>query len=307
VTVERDGYFPKEFEFNTVGFYEERTFTSDMYLEKAPSEDTETRTVVINEPIRLNNIYYDFDDDKILLDAEKDLEAIMGLMDAYPTMVIELSSHTDAQGNDSYNERLSQRRAQSAVDWLISAGIDPDRMEAVGYGENQILNKCTNGVRCTDDEHRFNRRTEFKIIAGPTSIEIRQEVLPGDEKKKLGTSSTLNLNPAVADIAELTFDEELVDFGEVERGEKRVHTFYFENTGNVDVEIDLVSSCDCTTIDWPEGKKIRSGERDSLHATFDSTEKEESETVDIDVILVNTDKNGNPIFYTVRYKFVLIQ
>jgi len=183
VTVERDGYFPKEFEFNTVGFYEERTFTSDIYLEKAPSDDTETRTIVINEPIRLNNIYYDFDDDKILSDAEKDLEVIMNLMDDYPTMVIELSSHTDAQGNDRYNERLSQRRAQSAVDWLIRSGIDPDRMEAVGYGENQILNRCVNGVRCTDDEHRFNRRTEFKIIAGPTSIEIKKEVLPGAEKK----------------------------------------------------------------------------------------------------------------------------
>jgi len=183
VTVERDGYYPKEFEFNTVGFYEERTFTSDIYLEKAPSEDSGTRTIVINEPIRLNNIYYDFDDDKILQDAEKDLEVILDLMDDYPDMVIELSSHTDAQGNDGYNERLSQRRAQSAVDWLISAGIDPDRMEAVGYGENQILNRCVNGVRCTDDEHRFNRRTEFKIIAGPTSIEIKQETLPDSQKK----------------------------------------------------------------------------------------------------------------------------
>ena len=183
VTVERDGYYPKEFEFNTVGFYDERTFTSDIYLEKDPSAESDTRTIVINEPIRLSNIYYDFDDDKILLDAEKDLETIMNLMDEYPTMVIELSSHTDAQGNDKYNERLSQRRAQSAVDWLISTGIDPDRMEAVGYGENQILNQCKNGVRCTDDEHRFNRRTEFKIIAGPTSIEIKKEILPGVEKK----------------------------------------------------------------------------------------------------------------------------
>ena len=96
-------------------------------------------------------------------------------------MVIELSSHTDAQGNDNYNQRLSQRRAQSAVDWLIDNGIDPDRLRAVGYGETQILNRCRNGVKCTDDEHRFNRRTEFKIIEGPTSIEIKKEVL--DEKK----------------------------------------------------------------------------------------------------------------------------
>ena len=183
VTVERDGYFPKEFTFNTVGKYEQETFKAPVYLEKAPSAEPETRTITINEPIRLNNIYYDFDDDKILPDAEQDLEIILDLMDEYPEMVIELSSHTDAQGNDSYNQRLSQRRAQSAVDWLISHGIDPDRMQAVGYGEEIILNQCVNGVRCTDDEHRFNRRTEFKIIAGPTSIEIKKEVLPDDQKK----------------------------------------------------------------------------------------------------------------------------
>ena len=152
-------------------------------MEKAPTAEPETRTITINEPIRLNNIYYDLDDDKILLDAEQDLEVILDLMDEYPTMVIELSSHTDAQGTDGYNQRLSQRRAQSAVDWLIGNGVNPDRMQAVGYGETQILNRCVNGVKCTDDQHRFNRRTEFKIIAGPTSIEIKQEVLPDGQKK----------------------------------------------------------------------------------------------------------------------------
>ena len=180
VTVEREGYFPQDFTFNTVGMLE-GTKREDVYLEKAPSAEPDTRVITINEPIRLNNIYYDFDDDKILPDAEQDLQVLLDLMDEYPDMVIELSSHTDAQGPDRYNERLSQRRAQSAVDWLINNGIDPERLRAVGYGETQILNQCVNGVRCTDEEHRFNRRTEFKIIAGPTSIEIRKEIL--EEKK----------------------------------------------------------------------------------------------------------------------------
>ena len=182
VTVERDGYFPQEFSFNTVGIYEQQTFTSEIFLDKAPSAEPETRTITINEPIRLNNIYYDFDDDKILPDAEKDLEVLLDLMDEYPDMVIELSSHTDARGNDRYNERLSQRRAQSAVDWLVSHGIDPDRLDPVGYGERQILNRCVDGVKCTEAQHQFNRRTEFKIIAGPTSIEVRTDILD-DEKK----------------------------------------------------------------------------------------------------------------------------
>lgn len=177
VTVEREGYFPAEFEFTTVGLVGDNTIEQEVFLEKAPDE---TETVLINQPIRLNNIYYDFDDDKILQDAEKDLGALLELMDTYPDMVIELSSHTDAQGSDKYNERLSQRRAQSAVDWLIDRGVDPARLEARGYGENQILNHCVNGVTCTDAEHRVNRRTEFKIIAGPREIQIKKEIFKGD-------------------------------------------------------------------------------------------------------------------------------
>lgn len=182
-TVERDGYFPKTFEFNTVGLVGDNTIEREVFLEKAPGSDMET--IVINQPIRLNNIYYDFDDDKILPDAEKDLSALLQLMDEYKNMVIELSSHTDAQGSDKYNERLSQRRAQSAVEWLISRGVDPKRLVPVGYGERHILNHCVNGVSCSDDEHRVNRRTEFKIIAGPREIQVKKEAFQsGDAEKK---------------------------------------------------------------------------------------------------------------------------
>jgi outer membrane protein OmpA-like peptidoglycan-associated protein len=181
VTVERDGYFPAEFEFNTVGLVGDNTIEEEVFLEQAP---VEMETIVINQPIRLNSIYYDFDDDKILADAEKDLQSLLDLMDEHGDMVIELSSHTDAQGSDKYNERLSQRRAQSAVDWLIDRGVDPARLVARGYGESRILNHCVNGVRCTDDEHRVNRRTEFKIIAGPTEIEVRKEVFHGDDERE---------------------------------------------------------------------------------------------------------------------------
>ena len=185
VTVERDGYFPDNFEFNTVGLIGDNSIEQEVFLRRDPSSDQEMETITINQPIRLNNIYYDFDDDKILTDSEKDLQQLLDLMDEHTNMVIELSSHTDAQGSDKYNERLSQRRAQSAIDWLISRGVDPDRLVAVGYGESQILNHCVNGVSCSDDEHRFNRRTEFKIIAGPREIQVKKEVFnSGDTQKK---------------------------------------------------------------------------------------------------------------------------
>jgi hypothetical protein len=106
---------------------------------------------------------------------------------------------------------------------------------------------------------------------------------------------------------QLTFDTLLVDFGKIQRGEKREYTFGFQNTGAEPILIDIVTSCDCTTVTWPEAKLIKPGARDEIHAVFDSTEKEESETVDIDIILQQTDERGHPIVYTVQYKFELLE
>ena len=172
-SITRDGYFPDTIEFNTAGILDNYTVKKKVSLKK---KEDEIRVVTVNEAIRLENIYYDFDDDKILPDAEDDLEFLLDLMDEYPEMVIELSSHTDAQGQARYNLDLSQRRAESAKKWLTKRGVNKNRIQAVGYGEKVILNHCKNRVPCTDDEHRFNRRTEFKIIEGPQSIEITREI-----------------------------------------------------------------------------------------------------------------------------------
>jgi peptidoglycan-associated lipoprotein len=171
----REGYKPDTLAFNTVGVKKsvkiEKKFT--LRLER---KEPDSIVVTINEPIRLNSIYYDFDDDKILPDAEPDLQYLTDIMKQYPDIKIELSSHTDARGNDDYNQKLSQRRAESARRWLVDrGGIVADRIVAVGYGEKQLLNQCKNGVECTEEEHRFNRRTEFKIISGPTSITIERK------------------------------------------------------------------------------------------------------------------------------------
>jgi peptidoglycan-associated lipoprotein len=176
VVVSKEGYFPAEIQLNTVGITSDQSILKEVILRVLPPE-SDVEIVTINEAIRLNNIYYDFDDDKILPDAEKDLKVLKGLMDQYGDMVIELSSHTDSRGDDTYNEKLSQRRANSAKKWLMGKGIAAARIVAKGYGEEQILNQCTNGEDCTEDEHRFNRRTEFKILAGPTTIEVKKEVL----------------------------------------------------------------------------------------------------------------------------------
>ncbi|HEX5626134.1 MAG TPA: OmpA family protein, partial [Saprospiraceae bacterium] len=176
VVVSKDGYFPAELQVNTVGITTDQSMKKEVILRLLPPE-SDVEIITINEPIRLNNIYYDFDDDKILPDAEKDLMVLKGLMDKYPDLVIELSSHTDSRGDETYNEKLSQRRANSAKKWLVGKGVISARIQAKGYGEEKLLNDCTEDSDCTEEEHRFNRRSEFKIIGGPTTIEVKKEVL----------------------------------------------------------------------------------------------------------------------------------
>ncbi|MGB4959241.1 MAG: OmpA family protein, partial [Saprospiraceae bacterium] len=95
--------------------------------------------------------------------------------DKYPDMVIELSSHTDSRGDNDFNKKLSQRRANSTKTWLVDEGVQADRIKAVGYGETKLINKCKDNVRCSEEEHQMNRRSEFQIIAGPQTIEIKGE------------------------------------------------------------------------------------------------------------------------------------
>lgn len=121
--------------------------------------------IVINKPIRLENIYYDYNKWNIRPDAAIELDKLVKIMIDNPKIRIELSSHTDSRGSDKYNMTLSQKRAQSAVDYIVSKGVSKDRIYAKGYGETQTLNRCTNGVKCSEEEFQWNRRTEFKVVA----------------------------------------------------------------------------------------------------------------------------------------------
>ncbi len=176
--------------FNTSGIYDDYTVNKSLTLSSKPisfvTDKPEIEILKKNVPIRLHNIYYDFDDATILRDAEKDLSTLVKLMNEYPDLVIELGSHTDSQGSDSYNAKLSKRRAESARQWMLRKGIAQHRVQSKGYGESVIINHCVNGVKCTDEQHRQNRRTEFKIIGGPETIVITKEVV----KKKPTRTST---------------------------------------------------------------------------------------------------------------------
>jgi outer membrane protein OmpA-like peptidoglycan-associated protein len=113
--------------------------------------------------LALQPIYFDFDKHHIRPDAEVELAKILQAMKEYPQLTIHIESHTDSRGNDNYNSMLSERRAQSTMQWLIRKGIDSDRLSAKGYGESQLINRCANGIDCSKEEHQLNRRSVFII------------------------------------------------------------------------------------------------------------------------------------------------
>jgi len=171
--ITREGYYTDSISFNTNGIFDDYTVSKTVTLKAKP--EAPKRIVSRNEPILLKSIFFDLADDKIRPDAEPDLEYLKTLMDKYPDMVIELSSHTDSRGDNEYNKKLSQRRANSTKAWLVEEGVEAARIKAVGYGETKLLNKCKDKVKCSEEEHQLNRRSEFKIIAGPQTIEIKME------------------------------------------------------------------------------------------------------------------------------------
>jgi peptidoglycan-associated lipoprotein len=111
----------------------------------------------------LDNIYYDFNKYEIRADAQPTLDALARMLRENPDTKIQLSSHTDCVGNDTYNEWLSQKRAESAVNYLIEKGIDVDKLVAKGYGETRPTNTCSCS-NCSKEEHQANRRTTFTIL-----------------------------------------------------------------------------------------------------------------------------------------------
>jgi outer membrane protein OmpA-like peptidoglycan-associated protein/tetratricopeptide (TPR) repeat protein len=113
--------------------------------------------------LELKPIHFDFDKSNIRPDAALELEKIVKVMKQYPNMEIDVRSFTDSRGNDAYNMKLSERRAKSTAEWIISQGISSSRVSYKGYGETHLLNNCSNGVKCTDAEHEVNRRSEFIV------------------------------------------------------------------------------------------------------------------------------------------------
>lgn len=150
---EKEKCLPVSVEKSTMGLKNSQTLYADLGL------------LCKGDIIRIDNIYYDLDKSAIRPDAAAELDKTLEVFKKYPTLKIELRSHTDCRAPDDYNLKLSQRRAQSAVNYLISRGVDPKNLVAKGYGETVPVNKCVDGVPCQEPEHQANRRTEFRILS----------------------------------------------------------------------------------------------------------------------------------------------
>ena len=111
----------------------------------------------------IKNIYFDLDKSNIRTEAALDLEKILDVLNQYPNMKLDIRSHTDSRASFKYNEALSDRRAKSTISWLVKNGINANRLTGKGYGESQLVNRCADNVKCTEEEHQMNRRSEFII------------------------------------------------------------------------------------------------------------------------------------------------
>jgi len=153
----KEGYEPTEKIINTPV----ESSTIDLPLELKSSDECPPNDLGCR--LALQPIYFDFDRFNIRPDAAIELAKILAAMREYPELIIHIESHTDSRGSDTYNELLSERRAQSTLEWLVNKGISRDRLSAKGYGEYRLINECADGVKCSEEAHQLNRRSMFII------------------------------------------------------------------------------------------------------------------------------------------------
>ena len=270
---------------STMNLADSKTFVTEFTLNEdaptiTPRQVKKTIKSETGKPIVLDGLNFDLAKWDIRPDAEPSLIQVLNMMNRYPTMVIELSSHTDVRGSNAANQLLSERRANSSKEWLIRRGIASDRIVAVGKGETEVKNQCLEGVPCTDAEHEVNRRTEFKIISGPTEITI--ESFKEEYETVYDTVYCESLKDATGAInvnglntTEIVFDKESHDFGNVKKGATVEHTFRFTNIGKEKLVVEFASgSCGCTVPDYPKNP-IAPGEMGEIKVVYTAKEDKE--------------------------------
>lgn len=256
VKISKEGYFSESRECNIP------TVKKPMIFSKKTGHDMDFQLTKIEKKkeIVLNNIYYDFDKATLRPESKEELNKLVSMLKETKEVSVQISSHTDARGNDNYNNRLSDLRAKTVVDYLIDHAIEPGRLIARGYGESKLLIKNAK----TEDEHQKNRRTTFKVTevkektkkkeidqasADATLISFRvqihstQEPIPGKQLFSEIISSINNVKVLV---------HEANGFYKIEIGERRS----LKEINQVKEKLKALGYKDCFITSWYKGKKI---------------------------------------------------
>ncbi|MBA4411432.1 MAG: hypothetical protein C0397_18685 [Odoribacter sp.] len=184
IKVTKEYYFENEKSVGTSTLRPNDEVFSEIFLEHkieeisdnypAPKSIEEEDGVAL-QVVELEYINYNLDRTDINPDAAATLDKLIALMKEFPDLEIRIESHTDSRGSDEYNMLLSKKRARAAFDYVVLKGIDPSRLMYKGYGETRLLNNCTNGVDCTEEQHEVNRRSIVKVVRKGTYKEKRDQ------------------------------------------------------------------------------------------------------------------------------------
>ena len=126
-----------------------------------------SKTIYAEFPVVMLNpyvIYFDLDKYNTRVDAAKELNKVVAIMKRTPDLYVEMETHTDCRGSNEYNMRLSEKRAVSSKAYIVQNGIAEKRISSLWFGETRLVNRCADGVKCPEEEHQLNRRTEVKFI-----------------------------------------------------------------------------------------------------------------------------------------------
>lgn len=178
VQAEYEGYMPAKETFLRTKDID--TFYINLQLRKIKEPEIGEDLAKV---LQLKPIYFNFDKANIRYDAKIELDKIVALMKMYPEIIIDVKSHTDSRGRSAYNLALSNKRARATVKYITQKGVDISRISGKGYGESQLVNNCTNGVRCKVHQHQLNRRSEFIVVknAGGGAIVKSSDILDTSE------------------------------------------------------------------------------------------------------------------------------
>jgi peptidoglycan-associated lipoprotein len=165
ILVSKSNYFNRSIEFTTKGLKSADSLTITIFKE------VELEKIFPEKEIVIQNIYYDYDKATLRPESLPILDKLVSFFEENKDLKIEIGSHTDSRGSDKYNEDLSQRRAQSVVDYFIAKGVPSAQLSAKGYGESKLINECANEIECSEDKHQENRRTTFKVISASGVLE----------------------------------------------------------------------------------------------------------------------------------------